>query len=98
MPVKSVMPYVYILANRPKTLYIGVTSDLYARMYQHKNHLTPGFATRYGLDRLVYFEEISEMIEAIAREKQLKVRTRAKKVALIEAMNPEWKDLSEDWF
>jgi putative endonuclease len=92
------MPHVYILANRAKTLYVGVTSDLYARMFQHKNHVTPGFATRYGLDRLVYFEEVSEMIEAIAREKQLKGRTRAKKVALIEGTNPEWNDLSDDWF
>jgi putative endonuclease len=92
------MPYVYILSNLSKTLYIGVTSDLVTRMYQHKNGLTPGFASRYRINRLVYFEEFVEMFEAITREKQLKGRTRAKKITLIESTNSEWKDLSDDWF
>ena len=92
------MGYVYILTNQSRTLYVGVTSDLLKRMYEHKNGLTPGFATRYRINRLVFFEEISEMTGAIEREKQLKGKSRAWKTALIEAMNPDWKDLSDGWF
>lgn len=88
----------YIPSNLSKTLYIGVTSDLLTRMYQHKNGLTPGFATCYRINRLVYFEEFVEMFEAITREKQLKGRTRAKKITFIESTNSKWKDLSDDWF
>jgi putative endonuclease len=92
------MAYVYILANRPRTLYIGVTIDLVKRVHQHKTKAVLGFTQRYGIDRLVYFEETDDIVSAIAREKQLKVRTRAKKIALIEAANPEWKDLAADWY
>ncbi len=89
--------YVYIMTNRSKTLYIGVTNNLQRRMYEHKHHLMAGFTSKYDLTRLVYFEETSDVNIAIAREKQIKGWLRAKKVALIESMNPDWRDLSEEW-
>ena len=89
--------YVYIMTNRSGTLYTGVTNDIARRVYEHKNHLVPGFTSRYNIDRLVYFENTSEITSAIAREKQIKGWLRAKKIALIESINPEWRDLSEDW-
>ncbi len=90
-------PCVYILASRGGTIYIGVTSDLQRRVHEHREGLVPGFTSRYNVTRLVYFEEFPTMLEAIAREKQLKGWRREKKVTLIEAMNPRWRDLSEDW-
>lgn len=90
--------YVYIMANRSCTLYVGVTSDLHQRVFQHKNKLLPGFTSRYRIDRLVYFEETPDIRDAIAREKQIKGWVRIKKLALIESVNPEWEDLSEGWF
>ena len=89
--------YVYIMTNRSRTLYIGVTNNLQRRMYEHKHHLMAGFTSKYDLTRLVYFEETSDVNIAIAREKQIKGWLRAKKVALIESMNPDWRDLSEEW-
>jgi putative endonuclease len=87
-------PCVYILANRRQgTLYIGVTSNLAARVFEHRQGLKPGFASRYGCTRLVFYERHDRMDEAIAREKQIKAGSRAKKIALIESMNPDWKDL-----
>ena len=86
--------YVYILANRSRTLYTGVTSDLTRRLYQHQSGLISGFTSRYAVHRLVYVETATNPRDAIAREKQIKRWTRAKKVALIEAMNPAWADLS----
>ena len=89
-------PCVYILANRRQgTLYTGVTSNLAQRIFQHRDGMTPGFATRYGCNRLVFYEAYERMDEAIAREKQIKGGSRAKKIALIETSNPEWKDLYE---
>jgi putative endonuclease len=89
-------PSVYIIASkRNGTLYTGVTSDLSQRAYQHREGLTPGFTSRYGCKRLVFYERYERMDEAIAREKQIKGGSRAKKIALIEAMNPEWNDLYE---
>ena len=90
--------YVYILTNRSRTLYTGVTSNLEQRVWQHKHHVFPGFTARYKLDRLVYFERFSRIHSAIAREKQIKGYTRLKKMALIVAQNPTWKDLSEAWY
>jgi putative endonuclease len=90
--------YVYILTNRSKTLYTGVTSNLEKRVFEHKNGRTPGFASRYKIDRLVYFERFGDIVAAIAREKQIKGLLRVKKMALIVSMNPEWRDLSEAWF
>ena len=87
-------PAVYILANkRNGTLYIGVTSDLAGRVWQHKNDLIEGFTKKYGVHTLVYFEMHADMAEAIRREKQLKKWNRAWKIELIEKENPEWRDL-----
>ncbi len=86
--------YVYILTNKSKTLYVGVTNDLERRIYEHKNKLVEGFASKYNLTKLAYFEETNSAESAISREKQLKGWLRRKKVALIESMNPDWKDLS----
>ena len=90
--------YVYIMSNRHKTLYIGVTNDLERRVYEHKNGLTPGFTKRYNINRLVLFEETSDVNEAIAREKQLKGWVRRRKIELIEATNPKWDDLAGKWY
>ncbi len=89
--------YVYIITNKPfGTLYIGVTSDLVKRVYEHKNKMAEGFSKRYGLDKLVYYE-MHETIEiAITREKQLKEWNRNWKLRLIIEQNPEWKDLYEN--
>ena len=89
--------YVYILASRSKTIYVGFTNDLKRRVYEHKKKITKGFTKRYNITRLVYFELFDAPEEAIAREKQLKGWLRKKKVALIESMNPDWEDLSEEW-
>jgi putative endonuclease len=88
---------VYIMANYAHTLYTGVTNDLERRVYEHKNKLVPGFTSRYGLNSLVYFDVTEDVESAILREKQIKGWLRKKKVELIESVNPEWKDLSEDW-
>ncbi len=89
--------YVYILSNRSQTLYTGVTNNLQRRMYEHKHQLVTGFTSKYHINRLVYFEETSDVYAAIAREKHIKGWLRAKKIALIETMNPDWRDLSEEW-
>ena len=88
---------VYIMTNRSKTLYTGVTNDLQRRVSEHKNKLINGFTKKYNLTRLAYFESYGDIEEAIAREKQIKGWLRKKKISLIETMNPQWKDLSEDW-
>jgi len=90
--------YVYIMTNRSGTLYTGMTNDLKRRVYQHKRKLIPGFTTKYNIMRLVYYEETNDVRAAIAREKEIKGWLRKKKIALIESMNPEWKDLAADWF
>ena len=88
--------YVYILANGSKTLYTGVTNNLQRRLFEHKQHLAT-FTSKYDVTRLVYFEETSDVRAALAREKCIKGWLRAKKVALIESCNPNWRDLSEEW-
>src|SRR5689334_12260139 len=89
-------PAVYILANhRNGTLYIGVTSNLPARIWQHRQHLVPGFTQLHAAHRLVYFEMHESMLAAIAREKLLKKWQRHWKLRLIESMNPDWQDLWE---
>ena len=94
--MRSKIPCVYILTNkRNGTLYTGVTSSLAQRITQHKMKSASGFTSDYGLDKLVYVESCPTMRAAIAREKQLKGGSRKKKIALIESMNPEWKDLSD---
>ena len=88
-------PAVYIMGSgRHGTLYVGVTSDLPGRVYQHREGLIKGFTSRYGVTRLVHFELFGDMITAIAREKQLKKWNRAWKIELIEAKNPNWEDLA----
>ncbi len=90
--------YVYILSSSFQKLYIGVTSEIEIRTLQHKEGRFPNsFSTKYKIDKLVYFERFTEISAAIAREKQLKRWSRIKKVRLIVAQNPTWKDLSEDW-
>jgi putative endonuclease len=86
--------YVYILASkRNGTLYIGVTSDLVKRVYEHKNSLVNGFSKKYNVDNLVHFETTDDIDGAIRREKQIKKWKRAWKIELIEKNNPKWKDL-----
>jgi len=88
---------IYILASkRNGTLYIGVTSDLAKRVWEHKNHLAEGFTRKYGVDRLVYYETHETAESAIAREKKLKKWNRAWKIRLIEKDNPNWHDLYEE--
>jgi predicted GIY-YIG superfamily endonuclease len=90
-------PVVYIMASdRNGTLYTGVTSDLAWRVHEHREGLLPGFSSRYGCKKLVWYEQRDEMLDAIAREKQIKAGSRQKKLALIETLNPDWRDLYED--
>ena len=86
---------VYIMANRSGALYIGVTNDLMRRVDQHPCGAVPGFTQRYHITRLVHAEFFGDVYEAITREKQLKGWVRRRKVALIRASNPEWRDLTE---
>jgi len=86
--------YVYILSSRSRRLYIGVTSDLKHRIYQHKTGLIPGFTKEYCIDQLVFFEVFPDMTSTIAREKQLKGWSRAKKINLILKQNPGWENAS----
>jgi len=87
-------PTIYILANKPfGTIYIGVTSDLIKRIYEHKEGLVPGFTQKYGCKILVYYEQFESMIDAMEREKQIKAGSRIKKIALIKNINPKWDDL-----
>lgn len=86
--------YVYILASKKYgTLYIGVTSDLVRRVYQHKTKIVPGFTKRYGVDKLVLFETFDDPVSPIAREKELKKWRRDWKTRLIDEQNPNWDDL-----
>ena len=89
--------YVYILTNKTHSvLYIGVTSNLKRRVFEHKEKLVEGFTKRYNVDKLVYYEVGEDVMGAISREKQLKDGPRLKKIRLIEGMNAEWRDLYED--
>ena len=90
--------YVYIMTNNSRTLYTGVTNDLRRRVYEHKNKLIPGFTNKYNITKLVYYEECKDIKIAIPREKQIKGWLRKKKIELIEKGNPNWEDLSKDWF
>ena len=92
------MYYVYILTNKTDAvMYIGVTNDLHRRLYEHKNELIEGFTKKYHVHKLVYFEIYSEVNSAMAREKQLKHWTRAKKNRLVETQNPNWDDRGESF-
>ena len=93
------MPYfLYIMADRPRgVLYVGLTSDLPKRIAQHKTGALGGFTSRYGLHRLVFVEEFAQVQDALAAEKRIKRWRRAWKIALIEKLNPEWRDLAENY-
>lgn len=90
--------YVYILTNNSKTLYTGFTNDLRRRVGEHKKKLFAGFTAKYNINKLIYFEYFSERKLALDREKQIKGLLRSKKIDLINTINPEWDDLSKDWF
>ena len=90
--------YTYILTNWSNTvMYIGVTNDLQRRLYEHSYGIEDSFTPRYNVNKLVYYEYAEDVKAAIAREKQLKGWTRARKNALVETLNPDWRDLSDDW-
>lgn len=89
--------YIYILANLSKTLYIGVTNNLERQLYEHRMKFVPGFTRAYNITMLVYFEITSDIQSAREREKQVKGWKRERKITLIKATNPEWRDLSFDW-
>jgi len=90
--------YVYILTNKSRTLYTGVTGDIENRVYQHKHEQGSIFTSKYKINQLVYYESLASVLDAIAREKQIKGWLRVKKIALIESMNPNWEDLSAGWY
>ncbi len=90
--------YVYMMSNRSRTLYVGVTNDLERRVYDHKSGISEGFTKRYKMNRLVYFDATSNVEGAITREKEIKEWRRSKKIDLIEAGNPGWKNLSDGWY
>ncbi len=90
--------FVYILASKTRTLYVGVTGNIERRTIQHKTKMHEGFTAQYDVNTLVYFEQFGDVHAAIAREKQIKGWRRDKKIALIEALNPTWKDLAREWF
>jgi len=89
--------YVYILSNVSRTLYIGFTSNLEKRMYEHRMKLVDGFTRRYNVTMLAYFEQTNDPEAALLRERELKGWRREKKIALIESSNPTWSDLSQEW-
>ncbi len=88
--------YVYVMSNKSRMIYVGITNNLERRVLEHKAKLLPGFTKRYNLTQLVYFESTVDVMSAIEREKEIKGRVRRKKTALIHSFNPEWKDLSEE--
>jgi putative endonuclease len=90
--------YVYIMSSQRRVLYIGISSHIEARVRQHKSHGFGGFTAKYNVTNLVYFERYGSVMKAIRREKELKDWRREKKVALIEATNPKWRDLSYGWY
>jgi len=89
--------WVYIVASRTGTLYIGMTNNIYVRVAQHKSGEIEGFSSKYHCNRLVFWESFDDVLKAIDREKQLKGWRRAKKIVLIEHVNPRWEDLAEKW-
>lgn len=90
--------YVYMMTNKSRTLYTGMTNDLERRVYEHKHKLVKGFTSKYNITRLVWYQEFDDVEQAIECEKRIKGWLRAKKTALIESTNPPWRDLAEGWF
>jgi len=89
--------FVYIMANKGKMIYTGVTNNIERRVFEHKNSLTDGYTKKYQINKLVHCEMTDDVSAAISREKQIKGWLRKKKVALIESVNPKWEDLAKDW-
>jgi len=90
--------YVYLLTNwNNKVMYVGITNNLERRIYEHKNKLINGFTKKYNINKLVYYEETSDVNSALSREKEIKKWRREKKDTLVLNSNPEWKDLSDEW-
>ena len=85
------------MTNKSKTIYAGVTNNLLRRIFEHKSKIADGFTKKYNINKLVYYETFTHPNDAIRREKQVKGWLRIKKIKLIEKLNPEWKDLSEEW-
>jgi putative endonuclease len=95
--IMDIYSYVYIMASKKNgTLYVGITSDLIRRTWEHRNHLVPGFTKKYDCSLLVYYEQHLDIYEGNRREKRLKKYLRKWKIRLIESKNPQWKDLFED--
>jgi putative endonuclease len=90
--------FVYIMSNRSKTLYTGITDSLIRRVREHKTGVGSMFTSKYKLDRLVYYERFEDVHRAIGREKEIKGWLRIKKIALIVSVNPAWRDLSAEWY
>jgi putative endonuclease len=90
--------FVYILANKMRRLYVGVTNDLERRVWEHRTKAADGFTSRYNIDRLVWYASTNQVMDAIDREKEIKAWRREKKIRLIESENPGWVDLARDWF
>ena len=90
--------YLYIMANRSRTIYVGVTNNIERRVLEHKEKRVPGFTAKYNIGRLVFYQRFPNINEAIQAEKKVKAWRREKKIALIEAENPHWKDLAADWY
>ena len=88
--------YVYIMTNRTRTLYVGMTNDLERRVLEHKQKLVPGFTSKYNITMLVWYQDFDDVEQAISAEKTIKAWRREKKVALIEEMNSEWRDLAAE--
>jgi putative endonuclease len=95
MPPRSY--FVYIMTNKSGTLYVGVTGNLERRVFEHRARVLEGFTKRYQMTRLLYYEETTDVYEALLREKQIKAWRRTKKVDLITSMNPKWLDLAAGW-
>ena len=90
--------YVYMLASKTRRLYVGMTNDLAHRVWQHRTKAVEAFTSKYNVDRLVWYETTDQVLDAIAREKQVKSWRREKKIELIEDENPGWVDLARDWY
>ena len=90
--------YVYIMTNKSRTLYTGITNNLERRVYEHKQKLVPGFTAKYNITKLAYYEETTDVVAAITREKEIKGWLRSKKIKLIELSNPDWRDLATGWY
>ena len=90
--------YVYIMTNKSRTLYVGMTNNIKKRVYEHKKKLIEGFTKKYNINQLLYFETFGDSNSAIDREKTIKGWLRNKKIELLNQTNPHWKDLSHDWY